>query len=262
MIKKILKIYIVLTLLLALFFLTDSRTYILAKSAGYKTLKVFEYYKSTELSYTESTINKPHFVIKNRGADEDTVEQIGNLLEKSYDLIGKEFDYYPNNKIPVFVYGSMEEFWKYNKALDGQAIMGLYHMGVIHVVVPDAFDLTMEEYEFNGPVLHEYTHLIVDELTGGNVELWFTEGMALYQEYNIYNTEWGKFANYEDDYTLEDLRSNFMALDSNKAYRKAFLIVKDVYNKQGNKGVIDFLKELKSGKDFYETFMTLEHKIG
>mgnify|MGYP001389060638 CR=1 FL=1 len=262
MIKKILKIYIVLTLLLALFFLTDSRTYILAKSAGYKTLKVFEYYKSTELSYTEGTINKPHFIMKNRGADEDTVEQIGNLLEKSYDLIGKEFDYYPNNKIPVFVYGSMEEFWKYNKALDGQAIMGLYHMGVIHVVVPDAFDLTMEEYEFNGPVLHEYTHLIVDELTGGNVELWFTEGMALYQEYNIYNTEWGKFANYEDDYTLEDLRSNFMALDSNKAYRKAFLIVKDVYNKQGNKGVIDFLKELKSGKDFYETFMTLEHKIG
>jgi len=258
--KNLLKIYIVLTILLALFFLTDSRTYILAKSAGYKTLKDFEYYKSIELTSTEGTISKPHFIIKNRGADEEIVEQIGNLLEKSYDLIGKEFDYYPNNKIPVFVYGSMEELWKYNKALEGQAVMGLYNMGVIHIVAPDVFALTMEEYELNGPILHEYTHLIVDELTGGNIEIWFTEGMALYQEYNIYDTEWGKFANFEDDYTLEDLRNNFMALDSNKAYRKAFLIVKDVYSNQGNEGVLDFLKELKSGKDFYETFLSMKHE--
>lgn len=259
--KNLFKTYIVLTILLALFFLTDSKTYILAKSASYKTLKVFEYYKSIELSPTESTTNKTHFIIKNRGADEEIVEEIGDLLEKSYYLIGKEFEYYPNKSIPVFVYGSMEEFWAHNKALDGQAVMGLYNMGVIHIVAPDVFAMTMDEYELNGPILHEYTHLAVDELTGGNIEIWFTEGMALYQEYNIYGTEWGEFTDYDYEYSLEDLRGDFMALDSDKAYRKAFLVIKDVYSKEGNEGVKEFMKELKSGKDFYKTFITLENEV-
>ncbi|MDD2481290.1 MAG: hypothetical protein PHC44_07430 [Lutispora sp.] len=247
--KNYFKIFIVLTTLLVLFFLVDSRTYILAKSVGYKTLKVFEYYKSTELLSSIETVRKPHFIVKSRGAEEKVVEELACLLEKSYDLIGQEFDYYPNKSIPVFVYGSMAEFWKYNKALDGQAVMGLYNMGVIHLVVPEAFSMTVEDYEINGPVLHEYTHLVVDELTGGNVEIWFTEGMALYQEYNIYGTEWGKFMDSQDEYSLDELRGDFMALDSEKAYRKSFLIVKDIYSNNGKSGVINILKKLKSGQD-------------
>ncbi|HCJ58734.1 MAG TPA: hypothetical protein DHV55_16285 [Clostridiaceae bacterium] len=255
--RKFLKTYIVLTILLALFFLMDGRTYILARSTGYKALKVFEYYKSTELSSSIEEVNKPHFILKSRGADEKTVEELGNLLEKSYDLVGKEFNYYPTKNIPVFVYGSMEAFWDYNKALDGETVMGLYNMGVIHLVVPEAFDLTLEQYETNGPVLHEYTHLVVDELTGGNLETWFTEGLALYQEYNVYGTEWGQFMDSKDEYSLEDLRGNFMALDSDKAYRKSFLIMKDIYDRKGNHEVLDLLKELKAGHDFYKAFASL-----
>lgn len=258
--RNLFKTFIVLTTLLALFFLMDSRTYILAKSAGYKTLKVFEYYKSTELSSGIETLNKPHFVLKNRGAEEEVVEELGNLLEKSYELIGKEFNYYPDKSIPVFVYGSMEEFWKNNKALEGQAVMGLYNMGVIHLVVPEVFAMTLEEYEVNGPVLHEYTHLVVDELTAGNLEVWFTEGIALYQEYNIYGTEWGKFVNYEYEYSLEELRGDFMALDSDKAYRKSFLIMKDIYYNYGNHGVLDLLKKLKAGQSFDAAFSALNYK--
>jgi len=244
------KSFVVLTTLLALFFLIDSRTIILAKSAGYKTLKVFEYYKSTELTSGVEAVSKPHFIIKSRGADEKITEELGNMLEESYELIGKEFNYYPDKSIPVFVYGSMEEFWKSNKALEGQAIMGLYNMGVIHLVVPEVFAMTPEEYKINGPVLHEYTHLVVDELTGGNLEVWFTEGIALYQEYNIYGTEWGKFSSYESEYSLEDLRGDFMALDSDKAYRKSFLIIKDIYQTYGNGRMLDILKVLKDGEDF------------
>ena len=187
--KKRFKMIIVLTILVALFFLVDDRAYIIARSAGYKTLRVFAYYKSKEFSTDKSIINKPHFTIINRGSDEEIADFIGELLEKSYSLIGEEFDYYPNYNIPVFVYGSMEEFWEYNKTLKGQAVMGLYNLGVIHIVAPHAFSMTLEEYESSGTVLHEYTHLVIDDLTGGNVEIWFTEGMALFQEYNIYGAE-------------------------------------------------------------------------
>lgn len=255
--RNLFKTFIVLTTLLALFFLGDSRTYNLAKSAGYKTLKVFEYYKSTELSSSIETINKSHFVIKNIGADEKVAEELGDLLEKSYELIGKEFDYYPNRSIPVFIYGSMEQFWEKNKALEGQAVMGLYNMGVIHLVVPEVFAMTLEEYELNGPVLHEYTHLAVDELTGGNLEVWFTEGVALYQEYNIYGTEWGKFTDYEYEYSLEELRGDFMSLDSDKAYRKSFLVMKEIYYTHGDQGVLDLMNKLKAGQSFDTAFNDL-----
>ncbi|NLM43631.1 MAG: hypothetical protein GX201_06405 [Clostridiales bacterium] len=255
--KKRFKMIIVLTILVALFFLVDDRAYIIARSAGYKTLRVFAYYKSTEFSSDKSIINKPHFTIINRGSDEEIADFIGELLEKSYSLIGEEFDYYPNYNIPVFVYGSMEEFWEYNKALKGQAVMGLYNLGVIHIVAPHAFSMTLEEYESSGTVLHEYTHLVIDDLTGGNVEIWFTEGMALFQEYNIYGAEWGKFMD-DVDYSLEDLRANFMGLDSDKAYRKAFLIVKDIYSNIGKDGVLDLLKELRVGKNFNKVAKLVE----
>lgn len=249
--KNGLKIIIVLAILVALFFLVDGRTYVIARSAGYKTLKVFAYYKSTGLSSGKSIIYKPHFTIINRGSDEETADYIGELLEKSYNLIGEEFDYYPNYNIPVYVYDSIEEFWEYNRALAGQAVMGLYNLGVIHIVAPHVFSMTNEEYESSGAVLHEYTHLVVDDLTGGNVEIWFTEGMALYQEYNIYGVEWGQYMN-DVNYSLEELRTDFMGLDSDKAYRKAFLIVKDIYSKIGKENVLELLKQLKGGKNFAE----------
>lgn len=255
--KNRLKIIIVLAILVALFFLVDGRTYVIARSAGYKTLKVFAYYKNTGFSSGKSIIYKPHFTIINRGSDEETADYIGELLEKSYNLIGQEFDYYPNYNIPVYVYGSIEEFWEHNQALTGQAVMGLYNLGIIHIVDPQVFSMTPEEYESSGAVLHEYTHLVVDDLTEGNVEVWFTEGMSLYQEYNIYGVEWGQYMN-DVNYSLEELRTDFMGLDSDKAYRKAFLIVKDFYSKMGKDKVLELLKELKHGKSFNEVVKLVE----
>ena len=60
------------------------------------------------------------------------------------------------------------------------------------------------------------------------------------------------------DYSLEDLRANFMGLDSDKAYRKAFLIVKDIYSNIGKDGVLDLLKELRVGKNFNKVAKLVE----
>lgn len=252
--QKLRTISIVLIILSALFFLAESRTLIMAKSMGYKTLKVFAYYKSTEFSKDVDSFETDHFIIKNRGADKNTAKELGNLLEKSYDLIGKEFNYYPAQKTPTFIYGSMENFWENNKALDGQAVMGLYQMGVIHIVVPEVFGMDLYEFEKNGPVLHEYTHKAIDDLSGGNIEIWFTEGVALLQEYKQYGTEWGKTMEFDDRYTLEELRGDFMSLDSVKAYRQSFEIVKDIYDDYGKDKMLELLNELRKGNDMGNAF--------
>ena len=40
--------------------------------------------------------------------------------------------------------------------------------------------------------VHELTHLVVDDLAGGNFPVWFTEGSALYMEYMLLGYEWGR----------------------------------------------------------------------
>lgn len=245
---------IVLIILLALFLLIEGRMFIMAKSVGYKTLKVFVYYKNTEVSGDLDSFQTQHFIVKNRGASDDTAEALGNLLEKSYNLIGKEFDYFPVKKTLVFIYGSMEDFWKQNKSLEGQAIMGLYHMGIIHLVAPEVFDMDLHEFEKNGPVLHEYTHKAIDELSNGNMEIWFTEGMALFQEYKQYGNEWAQGMEFNNEYTMEQLRDNFMILESVQAYKQSFEIVKDIYENYGKEKILELLSELRKGSDMDSAF--------
>ena len=245
---------IVLIILLALFLLVEGRMFIMAKSVGYKTLKVFAYYKNTEVSEALDSFQTQHFIVKNRGASGDMAEELGNLLEKSYNLIGKEFDYFPAKKTPVFIYGSMEEFWKKNKSLEGQAIMGLYHMGIIHLVVPEVFNMDLHEFENNGPVLHEYTHKVIDDLSNGNMEIWFTEGMALFQEYKQYGNEWARGMEFDDEYTMEQLRDDFMILESVQAYKQSFEIVKDIYKNHGKEKILELLSELRKGNDMDSAF--------
>ena len=54
-------------------------------------------------------------------------------------------------------------------------------MGFIHLQSP----LGNKDYFKEGPMVHEYTHLVVDELTGGNYSRWFTEGVAQYVEQQV-----------------------------------------------------------------------------
>ncbi|NLN48652.1 MAG: hypothetical protein GX154_06105 [Clostridiales bacterium] len=238
---------IVLVFLIALFLIKPNPLYNIAKQKGYKALKVIVYYNNIKPDKDSDFIETSHFIINGKSTEKTTVEELGNLLEKSYYLIGDEFNYYPEKKTPVIVYGSMEEFWNQNKSLDGQSVMGLYHLGVIHLVVPEVFDMDLDEYEKNGPVLHEYTHKTVDDISCGNVEIWFTEGLALYQEYLNYGVVWADGITYEKQYTMEELRKDFLSLDSVQAYKQSLIIIKDIYQNEGKDKIIELIEELGKG---------------
>lgn len=252
---------IVLIILIALFFIGQGSVYNIAKLKGYKALKVITYYNNTKLNKSSDSFQTDHFIINSRSINEKTSEEIGVLLEKSYYLIGKEFNHYPDKKTPVIIYGSMDDFWEQNKALDGQTVMGLYYMGIIHLIVPDVFDMDLYEYEKNGPVLHEYTHKVVDDICGGNIDIWFTEGLALYQEYLNYGTNWGEGLVFNNEYSIEELRDNFLSLESVQAYKQSFEIVKNICNGQKKEKIIELLKELGKGKNMEDAFLNVYGEI-
>jgi hypothetical protein len=257
--KRIGKLAIVLTLVSVLFFFTNEKGFIAAKMQGYKALKVFAHIESSELTPEFKILETENFIIKYTDKDEDIIRDIGRIFEKSYELEGENYGYYPKEKLIVFVYNDQQSMWDYQKSVKGQAVMGLYHAGIIHVLSPKAYlnqeQLEAKQFEEDGPILHEYVHRIIDDRSGGNVELWLTEGIALYEEYSVYGTEWAEGFKYESYYTSSELRDGFMELDEMQSYKQSFDIVRGLIEQYGYEKIGKMLAELKKGSTTEEAFL-------
>ncbi|MDD4504185.1 MAG: hypothetical protein PHS15_05090, partial [Clostridiaceae bacterium] len=162
--KRIRLLTIVLTIVSVLFFFINDKGFIAAKMQGYKALKVFAYVKSSELTPGFNIYETENFIIKYTNKDEDVVRDIGRIFEKSCKVEGMHYGYYPKDKIIVFVYGDQESMWDYQHSVRGQAVMGLYNLGIIHVLSPKAYlnqmQINAKDFEVNGPILHEYVHRV------------------------------------------------------------------------------------------------------
>lgn len=256
--KWLSKLLVVLGILSVLFFLADDKSRGAAKIQGYQALKVFAQAGSRRLPSEFESFETEHFIIRYESMDGGSFEGVAAVLERSYEAVGKAYRYYPQGKTVVFIYGSQQEMWDYQRAVRGQAVIGLYNMGIIHILSPDAYlEKTgdqMAEFEKNGPVLHEYTHLVIDEMSGGNVELWFTEGLALYEEFRVNGAEWAPGYAYDRYYESRELRQQFAYLEENRAYRQSFDMVRALIEKHGKEKIIALLYELKSGYGFDQAF--------
>jgi hypothetical protein len=65
-----------------------------------------------------------------------------------------------------------------------QSAMGAYAGGRINLLSPNRFgDVRQDIDSFVNVFVHEFAHLVVDDLARGNYPIWFTEGCALYLEF-------------------------------------------------------------------------------
>ncbi len=262
--KRIMRLAIVLTLVSVLFFFTNDRGLIAAKMQGYKALKVFAHVQSSELTPEFKIYETENFIIKYTDKDEDVVRVIGMIFEKCYEVVGMHYGYYPENKTIVFVYNDQQSMWDYQQAVRGQAVMGLYNMGIIHVLSPKGYldreQVIAKQFEENGPILHEYVHRVIDDRSSGNVELWLTEGIALYEEYAVYGTEWAEGFNYERYYSSDELRNGFMNLDETQSYKQSYDIVRGLIEQHGRESLSSVLDELKKGNTLEAAFSKIYGK--
>lgn len=258
--KKLIRHIIVLTIVSVLFFFAGGNGLVAAKMQGYKALKAFAE-ASSSISGEFKVYETGNFIIKYTEADADIVGDLGNIFEKSLRVEGERYGYKPSRKMTVFLYSDQESFWEHQPAVKGQAVMGMYNLGVIHVLSPKAYlskeQVAEKDFEKGGPILHEYVHSIIDEKTGGNLELWLTEGIALYEEYAVDGVEWSQGYNYESYFTADDLRKSFAALEENQAYRQSFDIVKGLIDNYGKENLLALLGELKSGKPMEVAFRSV-----
>ncbi|MGE5678416.1 MAG: peptidase MA family metallohydrolase [Pseudomonadota bacterium] len=255
--KKLIRHIIVLTIVSVLFFFAGDNGLTVTKMQGYKALKAFAE-ASSSISGEFKVYETRNFTIKYTEADADIVGDLGNIFEKSLRVEGERYSYKPSRKMTVFLYSDQESFWEHQPVVKGQAVMGMYNLGVIHVLSPKAYlskeQIKEKDFEKGGPILHEYVHSVIDEKTRGNLELWLTEGIALYEEYAVDGVEWSPGYIYESSFTADELRNNFAALEENQAYRQSFDIVKGLIDNYGKENLITLLGELKSGSPMEAAF--------
>lgn len=194
-----------------------------------------------------------NFIIRYGVEDEDVIELIEKAAERDYENVCSMFDYHPKDKTTVIVYTHPEELLKNSYLKQEKPPMGVYIASTIQILSPKLWiseEENMEDIFMNeGPMVHEFTHLIIDDLTKGNYPLWFTEGVALYQEYVQTGYEWGKNESFEGNpYTVKELTNDFLDLDEVLAYKRSFEIVKDVVKENGFDYVNQLINDLGKGQ--------------
>jgi len=134
-----------------------------------------------------------------------------------------------------------------------QSAMGAYAGGRINLLSPNRFvDINQDIDSFDNVFVHEYAHLAADDLARGNYPIWFTEGCALYLEYDVLGYEWGSDLMDEDlsHITVDDLTYRFASVDEYKAYRASFLIVRGLVEGYGKMNLTGMLDKLGKGVSF------------
>lgn len=158
------------------------------RPAGYELFRSYQLFLSARETSRWQTLDGEHFTIRYRDGDEKAARMVLKEAERVYGPLGKYFNYYPAKKVPVSIYHDRASLNRVFGWESSQSAMGVYWGGVIRILDPKEWlgDLTDEEVEVafraQGPVAHEYIHLIVDYKTRGNYPRWLTEGLAQYGE--------------------------------------------------------------------------------
>ncbi|HLX11735.1 MAG TPA: biopolymer transporter Tol, partial [Bacteroidota bacterium] len=142
-------------------------------------------YRDFEWSYLQSA----HFDVYFTNGGDYLATYAADVAESSYAAISKSFRYQINNRIPIVVYNSHNDFQQTNVVGEylEEGIGGVTEMFKNRVVLPFEGDYA----KFRHVIHHELTHAVVNDMFyGGSLQsiitnnitlqlpLWFNEGLA------------------------------------------------------------------------------------
>ncbi|HHT70732.1 MAG TPA: hypothetical protein GX016_04055 [Firmicutes bacterium] len=134
------------------------------------------------------SLESDHFVVKYQPEDEKIAPLVLSAAEQAYSIITQEADFIPPHKTLVAVYPSTHELNAVFGWSPQESALGVYWGGAIRVLSPTAWIGDVDNEQLGqifwacGPMVHEFTHLILDYKTAGNYPRWFSEGLAQYME--------------------------------------------------------------------------------
>lgn len=209
-----------------------------------------------------NTLESDHFLVRYQDQDADVAGLVLATAEKYYGPVSGVLGYTPEEKVPIIIYPDRASL---NKSFGWDAAenaMGVYWAGVIRILSPKAWagqgeDLA-REFASQGPVAHEYAHLVVDYLTGGNYPRWLTEGVAQYVEREVTGFQFPavKVESGDELYDLAQLGKEFDSLPNQAlAYHQSLSAVDYFVERFGFASLQALLLALGQGKDLNSAFL-------
>jgi tetratricopeptide (TPR) repeat protein len=174
-----------------------------------------------------------------------------STLEDAYTIVGRDLMVFPYSRITVILYTKKD----YKAVTLGPDWSGGLYDGKIRLPVGGAQELTDQ---LKGVLFHEYTHVVVQEITHGNCPTWLNEGLAELEgrkQYNHPMSELGKAAKSGNYLTFDRLENGFTSLGTREAalaYQQSYSLVNFMVSSYGWPKVTELLKHLGAGEKIEE----------
>lgn len=194
-----------------------------------------------------------HFKIKYLPIDRYSVGLVSQTAEDAYIKISGQMGSEPPRPITIVVYpdnASLAASFGWDK---NEKALGVYWGGTIRILSPRVWlaDLGQEErFIKEGPMVHELAHLMVDEMSRGNYNRWWTEGVAQYAEREITGFEFSSPFRKRDDlyyYQLDNMEKNYDRLEQSVAYWESLQAVDYLVGAYGEDKIYGVLNQLSRG---------------
>lgn len=206
---------------------------------------------STESDF--DNIETMHFIVAaDRAVPGDKVSYIRTNLEEAYGRVGMILSYYPRKKTIAVIFSEDS----YDNILKGVPSWALaVYDGKVRIPA------NRNRYNSNDVreiIYHEYSHVVVRELTAGKCPVWLNEGIAGLAESLVEPKDRGMIRRYIERYGIVPLRNipdNFTDVKQREMmtllYIQSYLLAEFMVKKMGYEGLRKVLTELGRGTSIW-----------
>lgn len=167
-------------------------------------------------------------------------------LEDAYNNVGRDLSTFPVTRVPVILYTRKD----FRTVTSGPDWSGGVYDGKIRLPVGGAQELSDQ---LKGVLFHEYTHVVVQEITHGHCPTWLNEGLAELEGRKIFNptaVDLATFARQGKLIPFSRLERGFTDLETMQAaiaYQQSYSLVSYMVSAYGWPKVTEILLKLGSG---------------
>lgn len=167
-------------------------------------------------------------------------------LEEAYSNVGRDLSTFPTGRITIILYTNKD----YKTVTAGPDWSGGMYDGKIRLPIGGAQELSAQ---LKSVLFHEYTHVVVQEITHGNCPTWLNEGLAELQGRKIYNhpmSELGKSVKSGAYLPFNKLETGFTSMgtrEASLAYQQSYSLVNFMVTAYGWPKVSEILANLGKG---------------
>jgi len=170
--------------------------------------------------------------------------EVLDALESAYNSVGADLGLFPTARIPVLLYTKSD----YSSVTVGPDWSGGLYDGKIRLPVGGVTKVTAQ---MRSILSHEFTHVLIAELTHGNIPTWLNEGLAQIEERKEFSAHHAmpltRGAKDGQLLPLETLSGSFIAMDraqASVAYQQSYALANFMVTRYGWYAMQGILKRL------------------